>query len=119
MDPGDFRKIRQHHSLLDKSIGDVLSRRDVGDEEKLSLYQQALNKLLVNRKVIERELEEPLKVTEPEVKKDVKEAYIENLTPEKRKRAKRVLEDISAYTPLRWDEKGRLIHDRSTIEGSK
>ena len=119
VDPGDFRNIRQHHSLLDKSISDVLSRRDVGDEEKLSLYQQALNKFLVNRRVIERELEEPLKVIEPEVKKDVKEAYLESLTPEERKRAKRVLEDISAYTPLRWDEKGRLIHEGSTIEGSK
>ena len=63
-------------------LSDVFSRRDVGDEEKLSFYQLALNKFLVNRRVIEKELEEPLKVTEPEVKKDVKEAYLESLTPE-------------------------------------
>ena len=78
-----------------------------------------MNKFLINRRVIERELEEPLKVTESEVKKNVKEAYIESLTPVERKRTKRVFKDISAYTPLRWDEKGRLIHEGSTIEGSK
>ena len=66
VDPDDFRNIRQHHSLLNKSISDVSTRRD---EKKLSLHQQTLNKLLVNKRVIERELEEPLKVTEPEVKK--------------------------------------------------
>ena len=118
VDPVDFRNISQHHSLLDKSISDVLSRRDV-DEEKLSLYQQALNEFLVNRRVIERELEEPLKVTEPEVRKDVNEAYHECLVPEERKRAKIVVEDISAYTALHWDEKGRLIHEGSTIEDLK
>ena len=119
VDPGDFRNIRQHHSLLDKSISDVLSRRDIGDEEKLSLYQQALNRFLVNRRTIEKELEEPLKVTEPEVKQNIKEAYLESLDPEERKRAQRILEDLGAYTPLRWDEKGRMIHEGRTIEDSK
>ncbi len=58
----DPRNIKRHYSSLDQSVVDVLDRQDIDDYGKLILYRIALNKFLVNKKALESELEEPLKV---------------------------------------------------------
>jgi hypothetical protein len=47
---------------LDQNISDVLNRSDIDDASKLRLYQQALNRFLVNRRVVEDELNKPVQV---------------------------------------------------------
>ena len=58
----DIGNIKRRHTLLDQNISEVLDRQDLDDREKIKLYQQTLNKYLVNRKLIEKELNRPLKV---------------------------------------------------------
>ena len=58
----DIGNIKRRHTLLDQNISEVLDRQDIDDREKIKLYQQTLNKYLVNRKLIENELNRPLKV---------------------------------------------------------
>ena len=54
----DLRNIKKHYSDLDKNVSEVLERRDLKDDEKLTLYHQALSKFLINRRAVETELEE-------------------------------------------------------------
>ena len=58
----DPRNIKRHYSSLDQSVVDILNRQDIDDYEKLILYRIALNKFLVNKKNLEADLDEPLKV---------------------------------------------------------
>ena len=58
----DPRNIKRHYSSLDQSVVDILNREDIDDYEKLILYRIALNKFLVNKKNLEADLYEPLKV---------------------------------------------------------
>ena len=58
----DLGNIKRRHTLLDQSISEVLDRQNLDDREKIKLYQHTLNKYLVNRKLIENELNLPLKV---------------------------------------------------------
>ena len=37
---------------------------------------------------------------------------------EERKKTERIIADVKAYTPLGWDEKGRLVHRGRVIEGA-
>ena len=54
----DLRNVKKHYSDRDKNVSVVLERRDLKDDEKLTLYYQALNKFLINRRAVETELEE-------------------------------------------------------------
>ncbi len=58
----DVRHVKRHYGLLDENISNVLDREDVDDYLKVRLYQNALNKFLANRQVIENDLNKPLKV---------------------------------------------------------
>ncbi len=58
----DFKNVRRHYSLLDQTVSDVLNRNDMNDYDKIKLYQQALNKYIVNRDNIVTELDKPVKV---------------------------------------------------------
>lgn len=117
----DLRNVKKHHSALDRNISEVLERRDLDDEDKLTLYRQALNKYLINRRLVESELEErPPKVRLAEPKeKSVEEAYLKDLrSGEERKKVASVLADLTAHTPLTWDDKGQLVHQGRVVEGS-
>lgn len=59
----DPRNIKKHYSSLDQSVVDVLNRQDIDDYGKLVLYRIALNKFLINKRALETDLDEPLKVT--------------------------------------------------------
>ena len=58
----DPRNIKRHNSFLGQSVIDILNRKDIDDYEKLILYRIALNKFLVNKKKLEADLDESLKV---------------------------------------------------------
>jgi hypothetical protein len=59
----DTRNVKKRYSQLDKSISEVLeSDESVDEREKARRYQQALNRFLVNRETVERELERPVEV---------------------------------------------------------
>jgi hypothetical protein len=59
----DTRNVKKRYSQLDKSISEVLeSDESVDEREKVRRYQQALNRFLLNRESVERELEQPAKV---------------------------------------------------------
>ena len=58
----DPRNIKRHYSSLDQIVVDILNRQDIDDYEKLILYRIALNKFLVNKKNLEADLDEPLKI---------------------------------------------------------
>ena len=117
----DLRNVKKHYSDLDRNVSEVLERRDIKDDEKLALYHQALNKYLINRRAVETELEEkPPKIRlETPKEKSVAEKYLDALQEgEERKKAERIIADVKAYTPLDWDEKGRLVHRGRVVEGS-
>ena len=54
----DLRNVKKHYSDLDRNVSEELERRYIKDDEKLTLYHQALNKYLINRRAVEIELEE-------------------------------------------------------------
>ena len=59
----DLRNVKKHYSNLDRSVREVLERRDLKDDEKLTLHYLALHKFLINRRAVETELKEkPLKI---------------------------------------------------------
>lgn len=59
----DTRNVKKRYSQLDKSISEVLeSDESVDEREKVRRYQQALNRFLLNRETVERELDRPAKV---------------------------------------------------------
>ena len=66
----DPRNIKRHYSSLDQSVVDVLNRQDIDDYDKLVLYRIALNKFLVNKRALESDLDEPLKVSIDSPKKE-------------------------------------------------
>ena len=59
MDP---RNIKRHYSSLDQSIVDILNQEHIDDYEKLIRYRIVLNKFLVNKKALETDLDESLKI---------------------------------------------------------
>ena len=117
----DLRNVKKHYSDLDRNVSEVLERRDLKDDEKLTLYHQALNKFLINRRAVETELEEKppkIRLATPK-EKSAEEKYLETLQAgEERKKAERIIANVKAYTPLDWDEKGRLVHRGEVVEGS-
>ena len=58
----DPRNIKRHYSSLDQSVVGILNRQGIDDYEKVILYRIALNKFLINKKNLEADLGEPLKV---------------------------------------------------------
>lgn len=58
----DPRNVRKHFSELDSAMSDVLEGAEEDERVKVRLYQQALNKYLVNREAFEKELQKPIKV---------------------------------------------------------
>jgi hypothetical protein len=121
VDSADLRNVKKRYSDLDKNISEVLERENLDDGEKLTLYRQALNKYLINRRLVESELEEKppkVRVSTPK-EKSVEEAYLESLpSVEERKKAARAIADVTSHTPLSWDDKGRLVHQGRIVEGS-
>jgi len=118
VDPNDLRSVKKHHSLLDRDISNVLNLQSASDSEKARLYQQTLARFLINRQAIEADFKEPINVRETPKEKSVEETFISGLPFEQRAKATQVLEDLFAYTPLRWDEKGQLKSDGQVISGS-
>ena len=116
-----MRNVKKHYSDLDKNVSEVLERRDLKDDEKLTLYHQALNKFLINKSAVETELEEKppkIRLAAPK-EKSAEEKYLETLQAgEERKKAERIIADVKAYTLLNWDQKGQLVHRGQVVEGS-
>jgi hypothetical protein len=117
----DLHNVTRHHSELDRNISDILNRQDLDDYDKLKLYHHTLNKFLVNRRAVESELDQPVKVQQVEPKaKSARETLLSNLdTDDERKKAEGIIDDVVAYTPIRWDEKGRLIDNGRVVESAK
>lgn len=115
----DLRSIKRHYSALDQNVSDVLERSDLGDFDKLKLYQHALSRFLINKQEIEGEANKPVSVqtTEP-TSKNFEEKYLDSLPEDERQKASDVIDDLIAYTPLRWNDKGELLVDRRVLKDS-
>lgn len=115
----DLRSIKRHYSALDQNVSDVLERSDLGDFDKLKLYQHALSRFLINKQEIEGEASKPVSVqaAEPTPKK-FEEKYLDSLPEDERQKASDVIDDLVAYTPLRWNDKGELLVDRRVLKDS-
>ena len=59
----DPRNIKKNYSSLDQNVVYVFNRQDIDNYGKLVLYRIALNKFLINKRALETDLDEPLKVT--------------------------------------------------------
>jgi hypothetical protein len=115
----DLRNVKRYYSLLDENISRVLNRQDIADRDKLTLYQQALNKYLANRKTVEHELNQPIKVeVAPPKQPTVKDDFLTGLSEAEREKAEQILSDLTAYSPYDFDEKGRLVREGKSIKGS-
>ena len=113
----DLRNESRHHSALDRAISSVLSA-DLPEREKQLQYEQALHRYRTNLTNIEAAANEPVKVQPTAEEKSVKDKIIEAVESKDKAKALQVYDDLSAYTPLTVDKKGRLIEDGTIIEDS-
>jgi hypothetical protein len=115
----DYKNMKRYYSMLDQSVSDVLNRDDLNEYDKIKLYQQTLNKYIIHRDNVVNELEQPVKVQSINQKETTaEEQVLAELSEPERQRAEKVLENVEAFTPLRFDKKGRMIRDGRIIEGS-
>lgn len=114
----DLRNTKQHYSALDQNVSDVLERADLSDSDKLKLYQHALSRFLIGKQEAEGEANKPVTVQTAAVDKKFEESYLDSLPTDEREKASSVIDDIVAYSPLRWNDKGELIVDKRVVKGS-
>jgi hypothetical protein len=50
--------------------------------------------------------------------KNFEEKYLDSLPEDERQKASDVIDDLVAYTPLRWNDKGELLVDRRVLKDS-
>jgi hypothetical protein len=115
----DLRSINRHYSALDQNITNVLERSDLNDFDKLKLYQHALSRFLISKQEVEGEASKPVSVqsAEPTPKK-IEDKYLDSLAGDERQKASDVIDDLIAYTPLRWNDEGELLLDRRVLKSS-
>ena len=113
----DLRNESYHHSALDRAISSILNT-DLSEREKQLQYNQALQRYRINLANLESAANEPVKVQTTTEEKSVKDKIIETVAAEDKAKALQVYDDLSAYTPLTVDKKGRLIQDGKIIEDS-
>lgn len=116
----DLRSTKKHYSTLDQNVSNVLERTDLSDSDKLKLYQHALSRFLIGKQEAEGEAGKPVAVQTiaADKQKKFEESYLESLPADEREKASGVIDDIVAYSPLRWNDKGELVVDRRVVKGS-
>lgn len=115
----DLRSAKRHYSALDQNVSNVLDRQDLNDFDKLKLYQHTLSRFLINKQEVENEVSKPVNVQTTESKpKGLEETLLESFPAREREKVSGVLDDVVAYTPLRWNNKGELISEGRTVKDS-
>ena len=93
----DLRNVKKYYSDLDRNVSEELERRDLKDDEKLTLYRQTLNKFLINTSAVETELEEKspkIRLAAPK-KKSAEKKYLETLQAgEEHKKVEHIIADV-------------------------
>lgn len=121
LEPEVYRRLKNHETVeqkivsdLDKEMQQILDS-SLSQEQKIKLYNQALQKVLhfekksPNPEVVLKTKQEP--VTETTILKSFPDHT-------KRKRAKKVLEDIKENKSAEWDDQSRFVLDKQPVPGS-
>lgn len=118
-------------SSLDAEMKEVVDRRDIDDEAKVKVYNQILRKYVV----YEDKANEPMAVQithstptrigppsshgrEESNELSADQHILETVPKTMRRKAQLILEKIRKNTDMSWDDKGQLLVQGKTLEGS-